>query len=105
MLATTDGATRSCAKPFSKYVYLSFAIVLRKLTTQVPDEKALRGLSEALEKAEIPHHLWVEEPLVVSFTLLTQTREHEPTALAIIPNKRPKSLKKILDGAGCSLWK
>lgn len=40
----------------------SSATVLRKLTTQVPDEKALRGLSEALAKAEIPHHLWVEEP-------------------------------------------
>ncbi|EJT48482.1 hypothetical protein A1Q2_06614 [Trichosporon asahii var. asahii CBS 8904] len=67
--------------------------VMRKAVLEVPDEKALRGLSEALAKAEIPHHLWVEEP------------EHEPTALAIIPNKRPKSLKKILDAAGCSLWK
>lgn len=29
---------------------------------QVPDEKALRDLNEALGKANIPHHLWVEEP-------------------------------------------
>lgn len=32
-------------------------------------------------------------------------REHTPTALALVPNKRPKALKKILDEAGVTLWK
>jgi hypothetical protein len=31
--------------------------------------------------------------------------EHYPTALALMPNKRPKSIKKMLDEAGCTLWK
>jgi hypothetical protein len=31
-------------------------------------------------------------------------RENTPTALALVPNKRPKALKKALDEAGCKLF-
>lgn len=32
-------------------------------------------------------------------------REGIPTALALVPNKRPKALKKVMDEVGCELWK
>ncbi|KAL1411359.1 hypothetical protein Q8F55_002313 [Vanrija albida] len=67
--------------------------VMRKAVLEVPDEAALTGLAAALTAAGIPHHLWIEEP------------EHTPTALALVPNKRPKALKKLLDEAGATLWK
>lgn len=35
---------------------------MRKALLEVPDEAALNGLHEALEKAVVPHHLWIEEP-------------------------------------------
>ncbi|TXT14666.1 uncharacterized protein COLE_00859 [Cutaneotrichosporon oleaginosum] len=66
---------------------------MRKALLEVPDEEALQRLHTALEKAGIPHHLWVEEP------------EHFPTALALVPNKRGKAVKRALDEAGASLWK
>lgn len=28
-----------------------------------------------------------------------------PTALALVPNKRPKALKKAMDEAGCQLFR
>lgn len=31
--------------------------------------------------------------------------EHVPTALAIVPNKREKKLKKLLDAHSVELWK
>ncbi|RSH86863.1 uncharacterized protein EHS24_005141 [Apiotrichum porosum] len=67
--------------------------VMRKAVLEVPDEAALQNLAAKLEAAGIPHHVWMEEP------------EHYPTALALVPNKRPKGLKRILDESGCSLWK
>lgn len=33
------------------------------------------------------------------------SREKIPTALATVPNKRPKALKKIMEEVGCELWK
>lgn len=61
-----DEDTRSCAKRCSRYVSFHPLHIFRhhcvELKSQVPDETALRGLSEALQKAEIQHHLWVEEP-------------------------------------------
>jgi hypothetical protein len=35
----------------------------------------------------------------------SRTSENVPTALAIIPNKREKRLKKILDAHQVELWK
>ena len=32
------------------------------------------------------------------------SRENIPTALALVPNKRPKALKTIMDEAGCKLF-
>ena len=32
-------------------------------------------------------------------------REDTPTALAIVPNKRPKSLKKLFEEVGADLWR
>ncbi|KAI5452317.1 hypothetical protein NCC49_000880 [Naganishia albida] len=68
---------------------------MRKAILQTPTEETIRSLSEALSKAVPPieHHLWIEEP------------ENVPTALAIIPNKREKRLKKILDAHQVELWK
>ncbi|TXT09025.1 hypothetical protein VHUM_02499 [Vanrija humicola] len=66
---------------------------MRKAVLEVPDGPALEALADRLEAAGIPAHLWIEEP------------EHTPTALALVPNKRPKALKKILDEAGATLWK
>lgn len=42
--------------------------------------------------------------IVITMRAEVIVRENIPTALAIIPNKRPKSLKKILDEAGCKLF-
>lgn len=36
---------------------------------------------------------------------LVERREGIPTALALIPNRRPKALKKLLDDVGCDLWR
>ncbi|KAJ9110751.1 hypothetical protein QFC20_002792 [Naganishia adeliensis] len=68
---------------------------MRKAILQTPTEVTIRNLSEALSKTVPPieHHLWIEEP------------ENVPTALAIIPNKREKRLKKILDAHQVELWK
>ncbi|GHJ86668.1 hypothetical protein NliqN6_3070 [Naganishia liquefaciens] len=68
---------------------------MRKAILQTPDEETIRSLSNALTNATPPieHHLWIEEP------------ENEPTALAILPNKREKRLKKILDAHRVELWK
>ncbi|WOO81240.1 Putative peptidyl-tRNA hydrolase PTRHD1 [Vanrija pseudolonga] len=68
-------------------------MVMRKAVLEVPDWAALRALAFKLDEAGFPAHLWMEEP------------EHTPTALALVPNKRPKALKKILDEAGVTLWK
>lgn len=65
---------------------------MRKTVLEVADEAAITGLAGELEAAAIKHHLWIEEP------------EHIPTALALVPNNRPKKLKKILDAAGAKLW-
>lgn len=70
-----------------------FSLAVDTDGSQVPDEPALRALSARLDAADIPHHLWIEEP------------EHTPTAIALMPNKRPKGIKKILDDAGCTLWR
>ncbi|KAK4687836.1 peptidyl-tRNA hydrolase PTRHD1, partial [Tremellales sp. Uapishka_1] len=69
--------------------------VMRKVTLEIPDEEGLRGLARRLDELSptIPYHMWIEEP------------EGIPTAIAIVPNKRPKALKKILDETGCVLWK
>ncbi|BEJ12023.1 hypothetical protein CspHIS471_0204830 [Cutaneotrichosporon sp. HIS471] len=67
--------------------------IMRKAVLEVADEDALERLHSSLDKAGIPHHLWVEEP------------EHFPTALAIVPNKRGKAVKRALDEAGATLWK
>ncbi|KAL7425153.1 hypothetical protein Q5752_000841 [Cryptotrichosporon argae] len=66
---------------------------MRKVVMEVPDEAALRGIAAKLNATSIKHHLWIEEP------------ESIPTALALVPNKRPKALKKILDEAGADLWR
>ncbi|GMK53924.1 hypothetical protein CspeluHIS016_0105100 [Cutaneotrichosporon spelunceum] len=66
---------------------------MRKALLEVADEDALQRLHASLDKAGIPHHLWVEEP------------EHFPTALALVPNKRGKAVKRALDEAGATLWK
>ncbi|WVN87739.1 uncharacterized protein L203_102934 [Cryptococcus depauperatus CBS 7841] len=67
---------------------------MRKVVLEVSDESALRGITERLDAMTnpIPYHLWIEQP------------EDTPTALALIPNKRPKRLKKIMDEAGCKLF-
>ncbi|KAI9639115.1 uncharacterized protein MKK02DRAFT_39393 [Dioszegia hungarica] len=69
--------------------------VMRKVTYEVPDEAALRGLGAKLDglTPKLSHHLWIEQPECI------------PTALAIIPNKRPKQLKKAMEEAGCELFK
>lgn len=35
---------------------------MRKALLEVGDEKGLYALHEALEKAGVAHHLWIEEP-------------------------------------------
>ncbi len=35
----------------------------------------------------------------------TDASEHYPTALALVPNKRGKAVKRALDEAGATLWK
>ncbi|KAK8864701.1 hypothetical protein IAR55_001953 [Kwoniella newhampshirensis] len=68
---------------------------MRKVVMEVPDEAALRMMGEKLDGMtnRIPYHIWIEQP------------ENTPTALALIPNKRPKALKKIMDEVGCDLFK
>ncbi|WWD16986.1 hypothetical protein CI109_101422 [Kwoniella shandongensis] len=68
---------------------------MRKVVMEVPDGNALKTMAEKLDEMNnpIPYHLWVEQP------------ENTPTALALIPNKRPKALKKIMDEVGCELFK
>lgn len=44
------------------------------------------------------------EPFVV-LTITSYLSENYPTALAIIPNKREKKLKKILDNYKVELWR
>ncbi|WVF71145.1 hypothetical protein IAT40_005942 [Kwoniella sp. CBS 6097] len=60
---------------------------MRKVVMEVADEKSLKDVVNKLDSMAnpIPYHLWIEQP------------ENTPTALALIPNKRPKALKKILD--------
>ncbi|WVQ99718.1 hypothetical protein IAU59_006860 [Kwoniella sp. CBS 9459] len=60
---------------------------MRKVVLEVPDEKSLKDVASKLDGMAnpLPYHLWIEQP------------ENTPTALALIPNKRPKALKKILD--------
>ncbi|WWC62225.1 uncharacterized protein I303_104820 [Kwoniella dejecticola CBS 10117] len=60
---------------------------MRKVVLEVPDETSLRSIVRKIDEMNnpIPYHLWIEQP------------ENIPTALALIPNKRPKKLKKILD--------
>ncbi|WWC69880.1 uncharacterized protein I206_103823 [Kwoniella pini CBS 10737] len=60
---------------------------MRKVVLEVQDENALRSVISKIDEMSntIPYHLWIEQP------------ENIPTALALIPNKRPKQLKKILD--------
>ncbi|GFZ46914.1 hypothetical protein JCM24511_04135 [Saitozyma sp. JCM 24511] len=69
--------------------------VMRKVTYEVPNEEALRSLATKLDEMapKIPYHLWIEQP------------ENVPTALALVPNKRPKALKKAMDEAGCQLFR
>ncbi|WVR09724.1 hypothetical protein IAU60_006800 [Kwoniella sp. DSM 27419] len=66
---------------------------MRKVVLEVPDESTLKDIAMALDAMTnpIPYHIWIEQP------------ENMPTALALIPNKRPKALKKILDDR-CSLF-
>ncbi|OCF43055.1 hypothetical protein I317_03149 [Kwoniella heveanensis CBS 569] len=60
---------------------------MRKVVLEVPDEQTLKDVAQKVDGMAnpIPYHLWIEQP------------ENTPTALALIPNKRPKALKKILD--------
>ncbi|WWD03216.1 hypothetical protein V865_001267 [Kwoniella europaea PYCC6329] len=60
---------------------------MRKVVLEVQDESSLKEITTKIDNLSnpIPYHLWVEQP------------ENTPTALALIPNKRPKQLKKILD--------
>ncbi|WRT66687.1 uncharacterized protein IL334_003647 [Kwoniella shivajii] len=60
---------------------------MRKVVMEVPDEDALRMVASKIDQLNnpIPYHIWIEQP------------ENTPTALALIPNKRTKQLKKILD--------
>lgn len=87
------------SQPFSlPLTFLSFfahSWLTPQAILQSPSSQTLLALSHSLSSASPPikHHLWIEEP------------EHEPTALAIIPNKREKKLKKILDGGGVELWR
>ncbi|ORY26337.1 hypothetical protein BCR39DRAFT_560593 [Naematelia encephala] len=60
---------------------------------RLPDEGALRSLAERLKQEQVGYHMWIEQP------------EDIPTAIALVPNRRPKALKKLLDQAGCTLWK
>ncbi|KAJ9097246.1 hypothetical protein QFC21_004915 [Naganishia friedmannii] len=62
---------------------------MRKAVLQTPTEESMKNLSQALSNAVPPieHHL------------------NFPTALAIVPNKREKRLKKILDSHQVELWK
>lgn len=42
---------------------------------------------------------------LLSLTKVLRFSEHIPTALAIVPNKREKRLKKLLDAHQVELWK
>lgn len=86
------------------------------MSLQAPDDKALSSLVEKLDalEPEIPYHLWVEQPYVAT-CLSTWSypdkqhadvdRENTPTALALVPNIRPKALKKIFTELDIGLWK
>ncbi|KAK1923978.1 peptidyl-tRNA hydrolase II domain-containing protein [Papiliotrema laurentii] len=75
--------------------YLCHLQSMRKTVLEVPDEAALKDLASKLDTLEpkIPYHLWIEQP------------ENTPTALALMPNKRPKALKSLLEKSGCQLWR
>ncbi|EIW65974.1 hypothetical protein TREMEDRAFT_19626, partial [Tremella mesenterica DSM 1558] len=68
---------------------------MRKVVMETVDEDSLRSLVSKLDSLspKIPYHMWIEQP------------ENIPTALALIPNNRPKALKKILEETGCTLWR
>ncbi|KAF8514640.1 peptidyl-tRNA hydrolase II [Hysterangium stoloniferum] len=79
-------------------VYLSDLKNMHKVrlyTTKVSNESSLLKLAYQLSNAEppIPHHLWVEQPECI------------PTCLALSPNRKEKRTKKILDKAGCRLFR
>ncbi|WWC88990.1 uncharacterized protein L201_003907 [Kwoniella dendrophila CBS 6074] len=60
---------------------------MRKVVLEAPNDETLREIARKLDNLTNPisYHIWIEQP------------ENTPTALALIPNKRPKQLKKILD--------
>ncbi|OWZ35286.1 hypothetical protein LQV05_006028 [Cryptococcus neoformans] len=68
---------------------------MRKVVLEVPNEAALKSLASKIDGMANPvgYHLWIEQP------------ENTPTALALIPNKRPKGLKRAFDEVGCELFK
>ncbi|EAL19369.1 hypothetical protein CNBH0630 [Cryptococcus deneoformans B-3501A] len=68
---------------------------MRKVVLEVPDEAALKSLASKIDDMANPvgYHMWIEQP------------ENTPTALALVPNKRPKGLKRAFDEVGCELFK
>ncbi|KAL0245471.1 hypothetical protein I308_104601 [Cryptococcus tetragattii IND107] len=68
---------------------------MRKVVLEVQDEAALKSLASKIDDMTNPvgYHLWIEQP------------ENIATALALVPNKRPKGLKRAFDEVGCELFK
>ncbi|CAD6591192.1 MAG: hypothetical protein TREMPRED_006015, partial [Tremellales sp. Tagirdzhanova-0007] len=68
---------------------------MRKAIFEITNQSLLLELASRLDKLtpKIPYHLWIEQP------------EGIATALALVPNTRPKELRKLLEEAGCGLWK
>ncbi|KAI0313301.1 hypothetical protein OF83DRAFT_1065708 [Amylostereum chailletii] len=61
--------------------------------------KSLSSSPQSSEKSSAPaplppHHLWTEQP------------ENEPTCIALAPSRRgDKAVRRVLDKAGCRVWR